>query len=104
MILLGMIVLLLGAPPVRCIGTPRKILNLEGGSPVLQIILTLIIYLLLLIPVGNYVYQVAAGRHTFADPLMDRVDGGIYRLCGISPERTMDWKRYAIALDPEPTW
>lgn len=29
---------------------------------------------------------------------MDRVDGGIYRLCGISPERTMDWKRYAIAL------
>ena len=42
----------------------------------LQIILTLIIYLLLLIPVGNYVYQVAAGRHTFADPLMDRVDGG----------------------------
>lgn len=64
----------------------------------LQIILTLIIYLLLLIPVGNYVYQVAAGRHTFADPLMDRVDGGIYRLCGISPERTMDWKRYAIAL------
>ena len=64
----------------------------------LQIVLTLILYLLLLIPVGNYVYRIAAGKHTFADPVMDRVDHAIYKLCGVNPERSMDWKRYAGTL------
>ena len=64
----------------------------------LQIVLTLILYLLLLIPVGNYVYWIAAGKHTFADPVMDRVDHAIYKLCGVNPERSMDWKRYAGTL------
>ena len=64
----------------------------------LQIVLTLILYLLLLIPVGNYVYRIAAGKHTFADSVMDRVDHAIYKLCGVNPERSMDWKRYAGTL------
>ena len=64
----------------------------------LQIVLTLILYLLLLIPVGNYVYRIAAGKHTFADPVMDRVDHAIYKLCGVNPGRSMDWKRYAGTL------
>ena len=64
----------------------------------LQIVLTLILYLLLLIPVGNYVYRIAAGKHTFADPVMDRVDHAIYKLCGVNPERSMNWKRYAGTL------
>lgn len=63
-----------------------------------QIVLTMILYLLLLIPVGNYVYRIAAGKHTFADPVMDRVDHAIYKLCGVNPERSMDWKRYAGTL------
>ena len=64
----------------------------------LQIVLTMILYLLLLIPVGNYVYRIAAGKHTFADPVMDRVDHAIYKLCGVNPERSMNWKRYAGTL------
>ena len=64
----------------------------------LQIVLTLILYFLLLIPVGNYVYRIVAGKHTFADPVMDRVDHAIYKLCGVNPERSMDWKRYAGTL------
>ena len=64
----------------------------------LQIVLTLVLYLLLLIPVGSYVYRVAAGKHTFADPVLDRVDHAVYKLCGINPERPMDWKRYAGTL------
>lgn len=40
----------------------------------------------------------AAGKHTFADPVMDRVDHAIYKLCGVNPERSMDWKRYAGTL------
>ena len=64
----------------------------------LQIVLTMILYLLLLIPVGNYVYRIAAGKHTFADPVMYRVDHAIYKLCGVNPGRSMDWKRYAGTL------
>ena len=41
----------------------------------LQIILTILIYLILVIPVGIYVYHIAAGKRTFADPVFDRVDG-----------------------------
>ena len=64
----------------------------------LQIVLTMILYLLLLIPVGNYVYRIAAGKHTFADPVMDRVDHAIYKLCGVNPERSMDWKLSLIHI------
>lgn len=64
----------------------------------LQIILTIILYLIMVIPVGIYVYHIAAGKHTFADPVFDRVDGVIYKISGIKPKNGMNWKKYALAL------
>ena len=64
----------------------------------LQLILTIIIYLIMVVPVGIYVYHIAAGKHTFADPVFDRVDGAIYKISGIHPEKGMSWKKYAVAL------
>lgn len=64
----------------------------------LQLVLTLIIYLVLVIPVGRYLYHIAAGKHTFADPVFDRVDGAIYKLGGVDPHKGMNWKQYALAL------
>ena len=64
----------------------------------LQIILTIILYLIMVIPVGNYVYHIAAGKHTFADPLFDRVDGFIYKISGINPQSRMNWKKYVLSL------
>ena len=64
----------------------------------LQLALTLIIYLILVIPVGRYLYHIAAGKHTFADPVFDRVDGVIYQLGGVDPRKGMNWKQYALAL------
>ncbi len=63
-----------------------------------QLVITILIYLLFVIPVGIYMYQIAAGKHTFADPVFDRVDHAIYRLSGIKPEKGMNWKQYALAL------
>ena len=63
-----------------------------------QLILTILIYLIMVIPVGIYVYHIAAGKHTFADPVFDRVDGVIYKISGIRPQRGMSWKKYAAAL------
>ncbi|BCI60064.1 potassium-transporting ATPase subunit KdpA [[Clostridium] leptum] len=63
-----------------------------------QLILTILIYLIMVIPVGIYVYHIAAGKHTFADPVFNRVDGFIYKISGIRPQRGMSWKKYAAAL------
>lgn len=64
----------------------------------LQLVLTLIIYLILVIPVGRYLYHIAAGKHTFADPVCDRLDGAIYKLGGVDPQKGMNWKQYTMAL------
>ena len=64
----------------------------------LQLVLTLIIYLILVIPVGRYLYHIAAGKQTFADPVLDRVDGAIYKLSGVDPHKGMNWKQYALTL------
>ncbi|WP_411656190.1 potassium-transporting ATPase subunit KdpA [Anaeromassilibacillus sp. SJQ-1] len=64
----------------------------------LQLALTILIYLIIVIPVGIYVYHIAAGKHTFADPVFNRIDGAIYKVSGINPQKGMNWKVYAIAL------
>ncbi|WP_370826708.1 potassium-transporting ATPase subunit KdpA [Fournierella massiliensis] len=64
----------------------------------LQIILTIILYLIMVVPVGIYVYHIAAGKHTFADPVFDCVDGFIFKIGGVDPASGMSWKRYAAAL------
>ena len=64
----------------------------------LQLVLTLVIYLILVIPAGRYLYHIAAGKHTFADPVFDRVDGAIYKIGGVDPHRGMNWRQYAAAL------
>ena len=50
----------------------------------LQIILTLVIFVLLIIPIGRYMFHIATGQHTFCDPVFNRIDNGIYRICGIN--------------------
>ena len=47
----------------------------------LQLVLTVIIFMIIVIPIGNY-----------------RVDGGIFKVCGIHPDKGMNWKQYALAL------
>ena len=64
----------------------------------LQIALTILIYLILVIPAGVYVYHIAAGKPTFADPVFNRVDGAIYKVCGVNPKNGMNWKKYAVSL------
>jgi len=63
----------------------------------LQIILILAIFVALIIPTGTYLYHIAVGQHTFADPVFNRIDNGIYRVCGID-KKEMDWKQYVFAM------
>lgn len=63
----------------------------------LQIALTLAIFVLAVIPMGKYMYHIAAQKKTFGDPFFDRVDNGIYKICRID-RKGMDWKTYALSL------
>lgn len=62
-----------------------------------QIVMTLVVFLALVIPMGTYMYHIATKQKTFADPVFDRLDGGIYKICRISREG-MNWKQYALHL------
>ncbi len=63
----------------------------------LQLIVTMAVYMALVIPMGVYLYHVAAGHKTFADPVFNRIDNGIYKLCRID-RAGMDWKKYTLNL------
>lgn len=63
----------------------------------LQIVLTLAIFLILVIPMGRYMYHIATNQKTFADVVFNPIDKGIYKVCGIKGE-DMGWKKYALSL------
>lgn len=63
----------------------------------LQMAIILIIFVLLCIPAGKYLYKVAEHEKTFGDPVFDKIDNIIYKIVGITKE-DMTWKQYIIAL------
>ena len=50
--------------------------------------------LLLALPMGRYIAHVMDGRLRFAG----RIEGALFRLCGIKPEAEMGWLQYALAI------
>lgn len=49
-------------------------------------------------PLGSYIADVMGGRPNFALRTGGRVEGLLYRLCGVDSREEMSWKQYAIAL------
>ena len=64
----------------------------------LQITLTLMIYMSMVIPMGHYLFKVATYEKTVAEPIFRPMEKVIYKLGGINPEQGMNWKKYLIAL------
>lgn len=63
----------------------------------MQIFLILMIFFVLVIPMGRYVYHIADNKRTFADLVFNPIDNFIYRICGIE-DKDMNWKQYVGAL------
>ncbi len=63
----------------------------------MQIILILIMFVLIIIPIGKYLFQVIAGEKSPVDKVMDKVDNLIYKVAGITKE-DMSWKQYIISF------
>jgi K+-transporting ATPase ATPase A chain len=74
-----------------------KIFNGKVGKNMLQMLLFLAVFIAVIFPMGKYLYHIAAGQRTFADPVFDRVDNAVYRICGID-RKEMNWKQYALAM------
>lgn len=64
----------------------------------LQIIITLLLFMIIVVPVGKYLYYVSAGHKIIGDKLFDKIDNFIYKICGISKDDEMDWKEYIFSI------
>jgi K+-transporting ATPase ATPase A chain len=67
-----------------------------GG--VLQILLYFGILLLLVKPVGVYIYRVMEGQPTVLDRVLRPMEHLIYRLCGVDPAAEQHWTTYTMAM------
>ena len=56
------------------------------------------VLLLVTKPLGSYIADVMEGRPNFAVRAGGRLEGFLYKLCGIDPREEMSWHQYAIAL------
>ncbi len=64
----------------------------------LQIIISLMIFMLTVVPLGKYLYHVSTGEKAFGDKFFNKIDDFIYKICGIDKEEEMNWKQFAMTL------
>ena len=49
-------------------------------------------------PIGRFIAGLAQGGRNFLSPVLEPVERGLYRVCGIDPGLQMGWREYAVAL------
>lgn len=64
----------------------------------LQIFLYFALLLAAIPLLGSYMAQVLQGQDNWLSPLIKPVEKIVYRLSGIQPETSMNWKQYSLAL------
>jgi len=64
----------------------------------LQIIITLMLFMLLVLPMGKYLYHVSTGEKIFGDRFFNIIDNFIYKICGINKDEEMNWKEYIFSI------
>lgn len=65
---------------------------------ILQIIIPLVIFILLVIPIGKYLYYVSTGEKFILDRFFDPIDNFIFKISGIDKNSEMSWKEYAVSI------
>ena len=64
----------------------------------LQLALYVVVLIALAIPLGAWMARVFDGPPTPLDRVLGPLERAIYRLCGVRPDESMGWKRYALAM------
>ena len=67
------------------------------NSEILGTILIFLITLLLAYPLGKYIAKVFNGERTFTN-FMNPVERFFFRVCGINPKESMNWKQFLKAM------
>jgi potassium-transporting ATPase potassium-binding subunit len=63
-----------------------------------EIVAFVVVLTALAMPFGSYMAAVYSGERTVFDPVLGRLERGIYRLLGMDPTAEHDWKAYAKHL------
>ncbi|WP_217578262.1 potassium-transporting ATPase subunit KdpA [Mesorhizobium sp. GbtcB19] len=64
----------------------------------IQILLYCVIVLLLVKPLGGYMYRVFNGDRTFLSPILSPVEQALYRISGTSENEEQHWTAYAAGI------
>ncbi|WP_192183359.1 potassium-transporting ATPase subunit KdpA [Mesorhizobium amorphae] len=64
----------------------------------IQILLYCVIVVLLVKPLGGYMYRVFNGDRTFLSPILGPVERGLYRISGTSEREEQHWTAYAAGI------
>ncbi|OOM70452.1 potassium-transporting ATPase A chain [Clostridium puniceum] len=64
----------------------------------LQIIMSLLLFMIIIIPLGKYLYNVSTNQRMIGDKFFNIVDNFIYKVCRINKEEEMNWKEYVFSI------
>jgi len=64
----------------------------------LQIIISLLLFMLIIIPLGKYLHKVSTNQRIFGDKFFNIVDNFIYKVCRINKDEEMNWKEYVFSI------
>ncbi|WPQ60645.1 potassium-transporting ATPase subunit KdpA [Chitinophaga sancti] len=67
------------------------------NSEMTGVLATFLITLLIAFPLGKYIASVFSGAPTFTD-FLHPFERFLYRICGIDPNKEMNWKQHMVAL------
>jgi potassium-transporting ATPase potassium-binding subunit len=68
------------------------------GNQVLELLIYFGIIVALTPILGGYMKRVFAGERTFLDPVLKPLERGIYRVCGVDPEKDQTWIEWSVAM------
>jgi potassium-transporting ATPase potassium-binding subunit len=68
------------------------------SSGIVQLVVFVVVLLALAKPLGEYMARVYDGEARIAGKVFGPLERLIYHACGVSPDREMGWKTYAIAM------
>ncbi|HEY4936096.1 MAG TPA: potassium-transporting ATPase subunit KdpA [Puia sp.] len=61
------------------------------------VVVSFLLVVILAFPLGRYISKVYSGQKTITD-FMSPIERFIYRICGINPEKKMNWKEFLKAM------
>jgi potassium-transporting ATPase potassium-binding subunit len=64
----------------------------------IQILIFSVLLLLIIKPLGIYLWRVFSDQRTFLDPVLKPIEKGVYRICGIDAKYEMPWTTYVITM------